>query len=446
MGLGRGLILVLGAGLASWSCGEAEESTPGAGPSSSAETEPGAPETVIVRDPPVLEPDELAPAGEAPGASAGSATFVDGAEQPAAELAPESSCAATVVQAEAVERVIEIPVEEEVVVPSVFYLMLDSSGSMVSERLTLAGLVEAVLDIFGLGRQSPAPTKWDFAVDGLNSFFSDPASAGLPIALGYFPDGGACDGSGYDQPAVPLAALPENQPPLQSSLDARDPDGNTPLEGALRGATSFCQSYNAEHPDESCVAVLITDGAGDQCDARSGEALAEIAASAAASGVLTFAAGMQGADFSVLEAIGQAGGGDCDPATPSFACDLTADSGAFVAALNGIRDRTRTQTRIERRTETVLQRLPCEWEVPAPPPGATFEPGRVNVRLTSPAGEEESLAQVPLAGGCADGGGWYYDDPLAPTRLLACPATCEELRAETETRVDVLFGCRTVLR
>ncbi|MEY2937258.1 MAG: hypothetical protein RL033_8007 [Pseudomonadota bacterium] len=395
------------------------------------------------REAPVLDPGRSAPAG---GNDVDSAMFIDGDSAPVTALAPASSCAATVVQAESIERVIEVPVEELVVVPSVFYLMLDSSGSMVTERLTLAGVVEAVLDFFGLGQRAPNPTKWDFTLAGLDRFINDPASAGLPLALGYFPDGGACDGTGYDVPSVPLASLPDNILPLQSSLAARVPDGNTPLEGALRGATNFCLAFNAEHPEASCVAVLITDGAADQCDARDAESLAAIAASAAQGGVLTFAAGMQGADFSVLDAIGQAGGGDCDPAAPGSACDLTAKSDAFVAALNGIRDRTRTQTRIERRTETERQRLPCEWEIPAPPPGSSFEPGRVNVRLTLPGGSEQALSQVPLAAGCADAGGWYYDDALAPRRVLACPSTCETLSAAPETRVDLLFGCRTVLR
>lgn len=450
---GKGLLRVLLlATTVGWACGgDARQSTatrsarPGPSLPEAEAAERGATGESAERGAPVLDPARAAGADESAG-SAGPAMFIDGAEEPSAELVPESSCAATVVEAESVERVIEVPVEEVVVVPSVFYLMLDSSGSMVTERLTLAVLVEAVLDFFGLGQQAPNPTKWDFTLAGLETFFTDPASAGLPVALGYFPDVGACDGSGYDVPAVPLAALPENGAPLQGSLAARVPAGNTPLEGALRGATSYCLAHNAEHPEESCVAVLITDGAADQCDARSAEALAAIAASAAASGVLTFAAGMQGADFSVLDAIGQAGGGDCDPAAPGFACDLTANSGAFVAALNGIRDRTRTQTRIETRIETDVQRLPCEWEIPAPPPGASFEPGRVNVQLTLPSGELQSLARVPLAASCGDAGGWYYDDELTPSRVLACPATCQTLEAAPQSRVDVLFGCRTVLR
>ena len=404
-------------------------------------------------EPPLATP----PASEAPeapllassgddGPPSDAIAFVD--ETPAAPqpLAPEDACAATALQAQSVERVVEVPVEEQVVVPSVFYLMLDSSGSMVSDPLTLAGLVETVLDLFGLGQQPPRLTKWDYALDGLNTFLSDPASTGLELGLGYFPDGGLCDGAGYDVPSVPLGVLPEQTPVLEASLAARQPSGNTPLEGALRGVTNYCLGFNAQHPEASCVAVLITDGAADQCDARSAEDLAAIAANARAGGVLTYAAGMQGADFAVLDAIGAAGGADCDPDQPGFACDLTANRQAFVAALESIRDRTRTQTRIEQHIETERQILPCEWQIPPPPAGASFDPARVNVRLSLVSGTLDALPNVPAASGCATTGGWYYDDPHAPQHILACPATCDSLRAEPAARVDLLFGCKTVLR
>jgi hypothetical protein len=372
--------------------------------------------------------------------------FVDETPAAAQPLAAEDACAATAIQAQSVERVVETQVEEEVVVPSVFYLMLDSSGSMVSDPFTLAGLVEAVLDLFGLGQQPPRLTKWDYALDGLQTFLSDPVSTGLQLGLGYFPDGGLCDGTGYDVPSVALGVLPEQTPALEASLAARQPAGNTPLEGALRGATNYCLGFNAEHPEASCVAVLITDGAADQCDARSAEDLAAIAADARAGGVLTYAAGMQGADFAVLDAIGAAGGADCDPDQPGFACDLTANRQAFVAALESIRDRTRTQIRIEQHVETERQILPCEWQIPPPPAGASFDSARVNVRLSLASRTLDALPNVPAASGCAAAGGWYYDDPAAPQHILACPATCDSLRAEPAARVDLLFGCKTVLR
>lgn len=361
-------------------------------------------------------------------------------------LSPDQACAARAVQAETIERIVEVPIDEEVVVPSVFYLMLDSSGSMVEDPFTLASVVEQLLDLFGLGRNPPAPTKWDFALAGLTSFVNDPASAGLELGVGYFPEGGQCDGSGYDVPTVPLGVLPANAAAIEASLDARIPSGGTPLEGALRGATGFCLAFNARNPNASCVAVLITDGAAVECDARSAADLALIAGDAAERGVLTYAAGMEGADFAVLDAIGAAGGSDCDPGAPGFACDLTADNNAFVAALNGIRDRTRTQTRIETRIEREVQALSCAWEIPSPPPGEVFDPTRVNVELSAPGGAPLALGSVPLATDCGAAGGWFYDDALAPTIVNACPSTCELLRAEPETRVDLLFGCATVLR
>jgi hypothetical protein len=361
-------------------------------------------------------------------------------------LSPDQACAARAVEAETIERVVEVPIVEAVVVPSVFYLMLDSSGSMVQDPFTLASVVEQILDLFGLGQNPPAPTKWDFAIAGLQSFVNDPASAGLELGVGYFPEGGLCDGSGYDIPSVPLGVLPANAASIEASLDARVPSGGTPLEGALRGATGFCLAFNAEHPEASCVAVLITDGAAEECDARSATDLALIARSAAERGVLTYAAGMDGADFVVLDAIGAAGGGDCDPAASGFACDLTADSNAFVAALNGIRDRTRTQTRTETRIEREVQALPCAWEIPSPPPGEAFDPGRVNVELGGPGAAPLALANVSLASDCGAAGGWFYDDALAPTLISACPATCALLQTQPETRVDLLFGCATVIR
>lgn len=385
------------------------------------------------------DPDRIsAPNGAVPG------DFVagEGAATSSGAAALDGSCAATTVQAEKLEAVIEVPVEEEVVVPSVFYLMLDSSGSMDVEAPELQSILEQIRR----GLPPTVLTKWEFAVASLKSFLADPASVGIELALGFFPGAGLCDGQGYDVPTAPLGVLPDNARRLSAALDARQPNGGTPLEGALRGATGFCLAYNAANPNASCVAVLITDGAAEDCDARSAAQLASIAADAAQRDVITFAAGMQGADFAVLDAIGQAGGGDCDPSTPGFACDLTADSDAFAAALKGIRDRTRTQTRIETRIEEQRTVLPCEWEIPAAPAGEIFDRARVNVQLTTPGVPAIAVANVPNAAACGDVGGWYYDDPAAPSSVAACPNTCDLLRALPDSRVDLLLGCVTQLR
>lgn len=359
-------------------------------------------------------------------------------------LSAEQSCAASSVEAERIQRTVETTVVTEVSVPSVFYLMLDRSGSMVEDEFTLVGVVQNILALLGVG--SGPISKWDYAVDELTSFFRDENSSGMSIALQYFPDGGQCDGGGYDQPEVPLNPLPGNSVALVASLGEQFPQGGTPLEGALRGATEFCSTFNLNNPDQGCVAVLITDGAASDCSARDAQALATIAGNAREQGVVTFAAGMQGANFSVLDAIAQAGGGDCSLNGEGFACDLTSEPDAFVGALERIRERLRTQTRLETRTESVLQTLPCQWDIPASPPGKSFDRERVNVELSSNGAKPQSLPAVSEAANCTPNGGWYYDDPQAPSSIEVCPSTCAEIEPDAMARVDILFGCKTVLR
>jgi hypothetical protein len=48
------------------------------------------------------------------------------------------------------------------------------------------------------------------------------------------------------------------------------------------------------------------------------------------------------------------------------------------------------------------------------------------------------------AAACGPEGGWYYDDPLNPTRVLVCPATCNTITNDLQGRIDILFGCGTV--
>jgi hypothetical protein len=88
-------------------------------------------------------------------------------------------------------------------------------------------------------------------------------------------------------------------------------------------------------------------------------------------------------------------------------------------------------------------KLDCEWAIPAPPVGQTFDTGRVNVRYSGSGGAPQSIYHVGLATDCAAQGGWYYDDNASPTRVLVCPSTCELLQAEADAQLDVLFGCET---
>lgn len=90
--------------------------------------------------------------------------------------------------------------------------------------------------------------------------------------------------------------------------------------------------------------------------------------------------------------------------------------------------------------------LPCEWEIPAPPDGLEFDVDEVNVSLTKEAGDTSLLKRVSGESSCTDDVDlWYYDDPVNPTTIHACPATCEKLQDRPDAGIDIQFGCKTVV-
>jgi hypothetical protein len=94
--------------------------------------------------------------------------------------------------------------------------------------------------------------------------------------------------------------------------------------------------------------------------------------------------------------------------------------------------------------ETVVAtvELACEWEIPPVPDGKFFEANKTNVKVTLD-GTEELIGKA-VGGTCTDAGGWLYDNETTPTKVVACPATCDRIRAAKDANVNVLFGCDTL--
>jgi hypothetical protein len=87
--------------------------------------------------------------------------------------------------------------------------------------------------------------------------------------------------------------------------------------------------------------------------------------------------------------------------------------------------------------------LACDWQIPPPPTGETFAPGKTNVQLTLDS-KLEQLGKAQTATDCGTRDGWYYDDEAAPKQVVACPSTCARIQAARDANVDVLFGCDTM--
>jgi len=294
-------------------------------------------------------------------------------------------------------------------VPVSLLLMFDKSGSMMG-------------------------SKWFDSTAALQAFFCDPASAGLRVGIRFFPDTG-CDETCVVAPcAVPKvepAPLTELSAPtdqqedaLYHSFDGVTPSGGTPMYTALQGALIWATTYVGSHPAEKALVVLVTDGEPTECN-DSVSAIAELAADAYEThGVLTFAIGLEGSFESTVDHIAEAGGGQ------GFFIGSGNAQEDLLAALNEIRGST----------------VACEYVVPSEVDGQAVNPALVNVFYTpGGSGSAVLLGQVPGLGACTEGkGGWFYDNPAAPTRIIFCPSTCAAVQADTGAKIEVLLGCSTV--
>lgn len=91
--------------------------------------------------------------------------------------------------------------------------------------------------------------------------------------------------------------------------------------------------------------------------------------------------------------------------------------------------------------------LDCEWGIPPAPSGQSFDPNLVNVEFTDQDnGTKETIYRVDDASSCDPTlGGWYYDNATNPTRVIACPATCNKVKSVVQGQVDIAFGCESVV-
>lgn len=87
----------------------------------------------------------------------------------------------------------------------------------------------------------------------------------------------------------------------------------------------------------------------------------------------------------------------------------------------------------------------CEWPLPKlEDRQQELDLESVNVRYTTSKGFGVIMGSVSDLASCASADlGWYFDDPKKPTKIVACPETCDVLTSRQITKVNALFGCKT---
>jgi hypothetical protein len=306
-------------------------------------------------------------------------------------------------------------------VPLDVYIMFDQSCSM-SCPIERAGPGQCCMG-------GPDP-RIDPVRAAVNDFLEDDGSRGMGVGIGYFgymPVGEtSCDAEDYENPDVEIANLPGNAAALQASLNGVEPTGETPTGAAIRGACTYASQWKMEHPARETVILLVTDGIPETPSSECGASIAdaEDAAGECNSGsrpIRTYVLGV-GQALQNLNRIAAAGGTDS-----AYLVEGDVER-AVLMALNAIRaDAT----------------IPCELNIPTPPSGSTLNFAQVNLGICDGSGARTNTYRVDTPSECEGSGGWYYDDPSNPQRIILCEPTCETV---TQPGAELFYsvGCSTI--
>jgi hypothetical protein len=90
--------------------------------------------------------------------------------------------------------------------------------------------------------------------------------------------------------------------------------------------------------------------------------------------------------------------------------------------------------------------LSCEFDIPPPPEGETFDADEVNVEFDDGTGNLIEIGRVDSLADCMNvQDGWYYDNPADPQTILVCPQTCDLIQGFGDATISIQFGCETVI-
>lgn len=90
--------------------------------------------------------------------------------------------------------------------------------------------------------------------------------------------------------------------------------------------------------------------------------------------------------------------------------------------------------------------LACEWVIPDPMGDDPIDFGKVNVDFDDGMNNVQTIGKVESEADCANvSDGWYYDDPMKPTKIYVCPQTCAKIQGVKDAKINIKFGCETVI-
>lgn len=293
------------------------------------------------------------------------------------------------------------------------------------------------------GQSYVKPQRWNPLRNALTTFFQEPTSAGLGVALRFWPDNspatcgtsscgalGAINGCG--QPLVPFGTLTADtgaadtqETALVNALAAKTPCGDTPVHNALDGALYWATQRKQANPTEEVMVVFITDGMPTHCN-QNGVDIKALAQNAFNThGVRTHVMGFGESNEAFTVELAQSGGGrSFYLTTGTTASQIAAFQSSIVAAMKDIRGDV----------------LPCDIDVPV---DGISDPSQITMVYTSGSGTNTTLIHVADPASCVPNG-WYID-PTNPANAKLCPQTCQTVQGDVGAKVQATVPCTTTI-
>ncbi len=317
--------------------------------------------------------------------------------------------------------------------PVMLELVVDASGSMKGDKWS--ALVSA-LD--AIAAQMASEADQNQAVGIL--VFSD--TKDKTVGTGPYPVTDADGVNRYND--VPIAFVDAAQ---RDALRRRvDPPTNaslvTPTHAALLGGFSVLEIAKPTSlpPNAKKVLVLMTDGMPtDDGNDESHPLVAKEAMLASPAGpIQTFPVAI--GDFNDIDptwmgTLAQAGG------TAPAGCKAAEASDPSKLCYFQIVPNGKSVTALAKEFQDTVNRIraqasSCELSLPT---SADADPSRVNVIQDDGAGNRTVVPEDAT-------NGWTYDDPAHPTKIILHGTACSSATAELHGKVDVLLGCKTVVK
>lgn len=241
-----------------------------------------------------------------------------------------------------------------------------------------------------------------------------------------------CDPAAYAKPEVPIDILANSKAAVIAAMKAHEPNNLTPTGVAIEGALTYAKAHAAAHLDRRVIVVLATDGEPTDCPLKDQPNAGNNKAKQLAQQALTG-----------------------NPSVKTFVIG-TIDPGNFIAvnSCKAIATAGGTEALILQQNQPLPQQFSdaldkikgkavgCEFKVPNE---ASIDTNKVNVVYTVDGGSEQFIYAVNSVADCDPlDGGWYYDNPAAPTAIKLCPASCAAVQQTgKKIGVSIQMGCVT---